>query len=35
MVIIVQDDNLPCFRIMANVKQYLANKLSRVIVSVV
>ena len=36
IMIVVQDDNLPCFQIvMANVNQYLVNKLSSMLISIV
>jgi hypothetical protein len=36
IMIVVQDQDLPCFRIiMANVKQYFMNKLSRMLISII
>ena len=36
IMIVVQDDDLPCFRIIrANVKQYFMNKLSRMLISII
>ena len=35
-MLVVQNHNLPCFCIvMANVKQYFVNKLSRVLISII